>query len=113
MGAILARHRYGIAFRIEWHASVKHRTTLGLRFDRECSLQKFQPLFNSDQTEALARPGCFEVKAGAGVADRKMNLIRRSPQLHFELLDAAVLHRVVQRFLQNSEEANRNVWRDK
>ena len=38
-----------------------------------------------------------------------MNHIRRSPQSYFEVPYPAVLYRIVESFLQNPEEAKRNV----
>jgi hypothetical protein len=38
-----------------------------------------------------------------------MDLTRRSPQSHFEVPHSTVLRRIVESFLQNSEEAQRNV----
>ena len=40
-----------------------------------------------------------------------MNLIRRSPQSHFEVPYPTVFRRIVEGFLQHSEEAQRNVRR--
>jgi hypothetical protein len=42
-----------------------------------------------------------------------MNLIRRSPQSHFDVLYATVFCRIVEGFLQNSEEAKRSVRRER
>ena len=42
-----------------------------------------------------------------------MNLIRRSPQFNFEVAYPTVFCRVMQGFLQNSEEAKRNVRRQR
>jgi hypothetical protein len=39
-----------------------------------------------------------------------MNFARCSPQSHFEVSYPTVLCRIVERFLQNSEEAKRSVW---
>jgi hypothetical protein len=42
-----------------------------------------------------------------------MNFTRRSPQSHFEVSNPAVFCRIVEGFLQNSEEAKRSVWRQR
>ena len=51
----------------------------------------------------------FQVKARAGIADREMNLTRRSPQAHFEALCPAMLRRVVQGLLQDAKKAKGNL----
>jgi hypothetical protein len=49
----------------------------------------------------------------AGVANREINLIRRSPQSHFEVPYPTVFCRIVEGILQDSEEAKRNVRRQR
>ena len=65
-------------------------------FRRSCMLMRPSP--------RLALAG-FDVKAHARIADREMNLIRRSPQSHLEVPYSTVLCRVMQSFLQHAEEA--------
>jgi hypothetical protein len=101
---------HGIAFSTERQAGVDRRTTFGLRFDGERSLYQLQPLFHADE----AKPSThlrLSVKTDAAVTHTELNLIRRSPQAHFEVLYPTVFHRIVEGFLQNSEEAQRNVRR--
>ena len=88
-------------------------TTLELGFDRKLSIQEFQTLLHADEAKPSARLCRTNVKAGAGVANREMNLIRRSPQFDFEVPYPAVFCRILQGFLQNSEEAKRSVWRQR
>src|SRR5208282_4134998 len=75
------------------------------------SVQQFQSLLHADEAKPPARLCGFAVKAGARIANREMNLIGRSPQPHFEVPNPTVFRRIVQGFLQNSEEAKRNVRR--
>ena len=84
-------------------------TTLELRFDRQRSLHQLQSLPHADEAKTSALPCRFAVKAHAGIPYCEMNLIRRSPQAHFEVPYSAVFHRIVEGFLQNSEEAQRRV----
>src|SRR6266550_4411835 len=55
----------------------------------------------------------FAVKAYAGVVNHKMNLIRRSRQLHLDVPNPTVFRRIVEGFLENSEKAKRNVRRQR
>src|SRR5438046_6344272 len=52
---------------------------------------------------------CFAVKARAGILDCQMNLIRRSPQSHFEVSYPTMFGRIMQGFLQNPEQSERDV----
>jgi len=92
---------------------VDRGTALGLRFDGKRSVQDFQPLLHADEAKPSAFLSRFIVKARAGIRNREMNLTRRSPQLHFEVPYPTVFCRVVEGFLQNSEEAERNVRRQR
>src|SRR5208282_3637409 len=104
---------HGIASRTERHAGVDRGTTLWSRIYRQRSLHEFQPFLHVDESKPLARPCRFDVKSRARVANRKVNFIRRSPQSHFEMAYPTVLRRIVQSLLQNSEEAKRNVRRQR
>ena len=86
-------------------------TSFGLRFNQKCSIQSFQPLPHADEAKSSRRLCAFDVKTSAGVTNREMNFTRRSPQAHFEVSYAAVFRRIVEGFLQNSEETKRSVWR--
>ena len=87
------------------------RTSLELRVDGKNSLHEFQPLLHAVETKPAALPCRFKVEACALFADREMNLIRCSLQLHIELPDPAVFHRIVQGFLKYTKEAKGNVRR--
>ena len=80
-------------------------TTLELGFDGKRSIQEFQTLLHADEAKPSARLCRSDVKANAGVTNREMNLIRRSPQFNLEVPDPTVFCRIMQGFLQNSEEA--------
>src|SRR5580704_13366844 len=95
------------------HASVDGGTTLRLRVDGKRSVHQLQPLLHADETKTLAILCCFEVKARTGILNREMNLIRRSRQAYFELSYSTVFRRIVQGFLRNSEQAQRNVRRQR
>ena len=68
-------------------------------------MQEFQTLLHADEAKPSARLCGFDIKAHARIADREMNLIRCSPQSHFEVPYSTVFCRVMQSFLQHSEEA--------
>jgi len=88
---------------------VDRGTAFWLRVDGKTTAHQFQSLLHAVDTKALARSCRFEVEAHAGIADREMNLNRRSIQLHMELPRSAVLHPIVQGFLQYAEKAKGNV----
>jgi len=60
------------------------------------------------EAKPSGRPCPFAIKARARIANREMNLTQRSPQSHFELAYPTVFGRIVEGFLQNSEEAKGN-----
>ena len=100
-----------MAARTERHSSVDRGTTLGMRFDCKRSVHHFHSLVHADEAKPRARLCRFLVKPCAGILNREMNLIRRSPQSHFKVSYSTVFRRIVEGFLQNSEEAQRNVRR--
>ena len=69
-------------------------TALELRFDGEGAIQEFQTLLHADEAKPPARLGGFDIKAHARIADREMDLIGCSPQLHFEVSYSTVFCRV-------------------
>ena len=80
-----------------------------LRFDYEIPIHELQSLTHADEAEPSSGLGSREVESVSSVADHEMDLVRRSPELHFEALDSTVFRRIVERLLENSEEAQRNV----
>ena len=86
-------------------------TTLGLRFDGKRTPQQFEPFLHADEAQTSVFLGPLYVKARARIPNRKMNLAGRSPQLHFKVRNPAMLRGVMERFLQNPEETERNVRR--
>src|SRR5205809_4887527 len=72
-----------------------------------------QPFLHADEAKSSAFLCRFAIKSCAGVADRKMNLIRLSPQSRFDPPHPTVFRRIVEGFLQNTEEAKRNVRRQR
>src|SRR5689334_18668240 len=84
------------------------RSLVGLRFNGERSVEQFQALFHTDESQAAVLSGCFAVKSCAGIAHREVDLVRRAPQAHLEAFYAAVLQGVVQGLLKYSKQAQRN-----
>src|SRR5438309_9820851 len=79
--------------------------------NRGTTIHKLQSFLHADETQPSARLCRFAVKACAGILNREMNLIRRSPQSNFEVPYPTVFCGIMEGFLQNSEEAKRSVWR--
>ena len=69
---------------------------LGRESTERFSLHQLQPLLHAVDTKAL-RPAFpfLRLKAHAEIADRQLNLIRRSPQSSIDLPHTAMLHRIV------------------
>ena len=86
-------------------------TVLGSRLDEKCSVQHFQSLLHADEAKPPACLCSFSFKTQARIADRELNLTGRSPQSHLEVANATVFGGIAESFLQNSEEAKRNVQR--
>ena len=92
------------------HTGVDRGTALELRFDGESSIQEFQTLLHADEAKPSASLCGFDIEAHARIADREVNLIRYSPQSHFDAPYSTVFRRVMESLLQHSEEAKSNVW---
>jgi hypothetical protein len=102
---------HGIASSTDRHARVDRCPKIELRFDEKRSLYQLQPFFHADEAQSSTLLCSFAVKADATVSNREMNLIRRSPQSHFDVLCPTVFYRIVEGLLQHSEEAKRSVRR--
>jgi len=92
---------------------VDRGTVLGSRLDGKCSVQHFQSLRHADEAKPPACLCGFSIETQARIADRELNLTRRSPQSHLEVANATVFGGIAESFLQNSEEAKRNVRRQR
>src|SRR5208282_5076630 len=86
-----------------------NRAAAGLRLDRKSSVQQFETFLHTHQAKAGALFHRLGVKADAGVANREMNLIQGSAQLHLKVPNSAVFRRIVKGFLQHAEKAERKV----
>jgi hypothetical protein len=76
-------------------------------------MHQFQPFLHADEAKPSAFLCRFAVKTCAGVSNRKMNLIRRSPQSYFDVPYPTVFYRIVEGLLHDAEEAKRNVRRQR
>ncbi len=83
--------------------------TTRLRFDRQISSHESDPFFHADEAHPPARPGGLDVKSRSMILHQEMKLTLCFPELHLELPVPAVFRRIVEGFLQNPEEAQRNV----
>ena len=88
-------------------------TVIGSRLDGKRSVQHFQSFLHTNEAKPPASFCGFIVKAHPRITDREMNLTGRSPQSHFEVPYSTVFRGIVQGFLQNSEEAKRDVRRQR
>ena len=81
-----------------------------LRFDREIPIHELQSFAHADEAKpSTCRLGCGQVESLSRVCNHEMNIVPCSPQDHVEMFDVAVFRRIVERLLENSEEAQRNV----
>ena len=87
------------ASRTERHSSVDGCALLRLRFDRKHSLVQSHPLLHADQAEPPAPLCGFAIKTCAVVSHREVNLIRRSPQAHFDVPRPAVFYCIAESLL--------------
>ena len=78
-------------------------SALALRFDGEGSIREFQTLLHADEGKPSARLCRVDIKADARITDLEGNLIRGSPQSHFDVPFYTVFRRVMQSLLQHSE----------
>ena len=103
---------HGIASSTDRHARVDRCPKIELRFDEKRSLYQLQPFFHADEAEPWIRLRCLGVKTDTAVTHTEMDLIgRRPPQSDVDLLGPTVLYRVMEGFLQHSEETKRNFRR--
>src|SRR5208283_1825982 len=70
------------------------------------------PLLHAYQPQTLARLCSFHIEPCTSITHLEFNLALAAEQVHCELPSSAVLQCVVQRFLRNAEEAQRNFGRD-
>src|SRR5277367_2841904 len=80
-----------------------------LRVDRKPSPDKLHSLLHAYETETFRFESAFTVKPSSRIVHGELNGIRGETQLDIEMPDAAVLHGVLQSFLRDSEEAERNI----
>src|SRR6186713_57455 len=87
-------------------------TTAGPRSreDLERATHGFQPLIHADQAEAFI-PGCIDIKSHAVVDDAHRERIAEATHTHRYLGGAAVLDRILERFLNDSEQTQGELGR--
>lgn len=73
---------------------------------------ELRSLVHADETDTASQPRALHVEAAAKVLDHQVYLVLGRPQLHVEVAGAAVFRGVMQRFLQDAEEAQGDVGRD-
>jgi len=80
---------------------------LGGNGDR--SSHEIDTLLHADKPEALRAGIRAGFKANVGITNQKLNFTRDGMEMYPERTHLAVLHGVLQRFLEDAEETNRNV----
>src|SRR6266436_10370230 len=97
--------------RTEGHARVDRRTTIGLRVDGKVPIHQLHPLRHTDKAKPLGFHCLLHVKTGSRIAHGEVDRVRDVAQLDIEVPQAAVLDRILQRLLQDTKEAKRNLLR--
>src|SRR6478672_1165080 len=92
-----------VAFCIDRHTSVNCGADVRMRIDVKIPIHDGQTLFHADEANSSAFLYGFTIKAGSRIPYTEANLIRRSPQAHYEASYAAVFCRIVESFLQDPE----------
>ena len=85
--------------------------TAGLRLDGKLAAHQLQSLLHADEPEAATVDGVLRVKANSQVTHGQLNLSLCTAQFHLKVANAAMLHRILQRFLQDSEQTQRDFLR--
>jgi hypothetical protein len=76
----------------------------GFRLDRKRSIYQLQPFPHTDQPQAATVHGLVLIKSHSAISDRKRDFACSTSQIDFEVMRLAVLHRILQRLLQNPEQ---------
>src|SRR5258705_7072791 len=108
---LLPSRTHGMTSRIERHASVDRRTTIGLRVDGKLPIHQLHPLCHTDKAKPAGFHCLLDVKTGSRIAHGEVDRVRGVAQLDIEVPQAAVLDCILQRFLQDTKEAKRNLLR--
>src|SRR3954464_5012677 len=90
---------------------MNRRADPGLRLDLKVAVQHIDPFLHGDEADAAVLSRGRHLETSPLVGDDQMYPAVRLPQTDATLPDAAVFGGVVQRFLQNPEQAQRSVRR--
>jgi hypothetical protein len=82
-----------------------------LRLDDQLAAYQLQAFLHAGQAESHASTRRIDIEANAIITNGEMNGVPGSAKMHSEMLRPAVSHPVVQGFLEDSEETERNVRR--
>jgi hypothetical protein len=89
--------------------SANSGATPRLRVDREATIHQLQAFLHTHQPNAREFRRIVKVKTASRILYNEINRIRRFEELYFELFRSAVLHRISQRFLEDSEKTKRDL----
>src|SRR5689334_16110590 len=95
----------------DWNVNGDLCSTHRLGCNEYLPVDQVHSFSHADKAEAVAIHCGINIKACAIIANYELNLARRSEKLHLNVLRATVLDRVLQRFLQNPEQGERNILR--
>ena len=105
--ALLCGHRHS-PYRLQRHASLDCGASRVLRVDDKVSLHELKPFLHADEAQPAPFPGS-RIEADARIANSQGNCVRQMAKFNFETMHSAMLYAVVKRFLQNPEEAQRDL----
>src|SRR5262245_45107964 len=79
------------------------------RYDSECPTDAFRAFVHADQAETFTRGGGIDIESGAVIGNPQRDRFVLALQLNPDVAGAAVLDRILHRFLRNPEQAERDI----
>ena len=89
----------------QWDTSVDCGAGAGLRLDRKVSIHQFETFLHAGKAESTAPHCSVDIKAKTGIVNFQMKGTRGGVKFNLKFLDMAVFHGVVERLLQDPEQA--------
>ena len=93
------------------HAGHNGGAAFRLRLDEQLTTDQLQTFLHAGQAESQASIRRIDVEANTFITNGEIDGVLGSAKIHIEMPNLAVSHRVVQCFLENSEETERHVRR--
>src|SRR5262245_58066420 len=101
----------GARFRPDRHADTDRRADAVLRFNHQLTIDQLQTLLHAGESESTSFQGFNGIKASTGIEDGHEDFVVFTSQCDLKTPLAAMLDRVLERFLQNAEDTERNLLR--